>query len=72
MDKGNITICLCASRSIIDKESIVEVSQILNEAGYTITIEADFVTNREGLKPRFPKRLRPCPNSSPALKTGYY
>ncbi|KAA6304767.1 hypothetical protein EZS27_043584, partial [termite gut metagenome] len=23
MDKGNITICLCASRSIIDKESIV-------------------------------------------------
>ncbi|KAA6332659.1 hypothetical protein EZS27_018867 [termite gut metagenome] len=41
MDKGNITICLCASRSIIDKESIVEVSQILNEAGYTITIEAD-------------------------------
>jgi NAD-dependent dihydropyrimidine dehydrogenase PreA subunit len=41
MNKGNITICLCASRSIINKENVMEVSQILNKAGYTIAIEAD-------------------------------
>jgi NAD-dependent dihydropyrimidine dehydrogenase PreA subunit len=41
MDKGKITICICASRSIIDKEKVVEVSHTLSEAGYTVAIVAD-------------------------------
>ncbi|GHU54198.1 hypothetical protein FACS189411_00460 [Bacteroidia bacterium] len=41
MNKGNITICICASRSIIDKDKVVEVSHTLSKAGYTVAMEAD-------------------------------
>jgi NAD-dependent dihydropyrimidine dehydrogenase PreA subunit len=41
MDKGKVTICLCASRTIIDAEKVAGVSQALYEAGYAVSLEAD-------------------------------
>ncbi|KAA6336040.1 hypothetical protein EZS27_015779 [termite gut metagenome] len=41
MGKGKVTICICASRSIIDKDKVVEVLHALSEAGYTVAVEAD-------------------------------
>ncbi|MDR3246332.1 MAG: 4Fe-4S binding protein, partial [Prevotellaceae bacterium] len=41
MNKGKVTICICSSRSIIDREAVVEVSQTLNKAGYAVDMEAD-------------------------------
>jgi NAD-dependent dihydropyrimidine dehydrogenase PreA subunit len=41
LDKGKVTICLCSSRAIIDRDKVVEISQALYEAGYAVTVEAD-------------------------------
>jgi hypothetical protein len=41
MGKGKITICICASRSIIEKEKVVELAHTLSGAGYTVAVEAD-------------------------------
>ncbi|MDR2119861.1 MAG: ferredoxin family protein [Tannerella sp.] len=41
MKKSNVTVCLCTSRAIIDRERAVKVSQILRDAGHAVRLEAD-------------------------------
>jgi hypothetical protein len=41
MDNNKITICLCSSRQIIDKEKVSEVSAVLRKTGYIVQTEAD-------------------------------
>jgi NAD-dependent dihydropyrimidine dehydrogenase PreA subunit len=41
MDKGKVTICLCSSRAIIDRDKVIGISHALYEAGYAVNVEAD-------------------------------
>ena len=41
MSRDIVTICICASRSIIDRAKALTVSKALDEAGYAIRWEAD-------------------------------
>ena len=41
MSERRITICLCSSRSIIDRDKVSCISDRLSKAGYTVNLEAD-------------------------------
>jgi NAD-dependent dihydropyrimidine dehydrogenase PreA subunit len=41
MHTTTVTLCLCASRPLIDREKVVEISRHLTKAGYTLHLEAD-------------------------------
>ena len=41
MDDRRVTICLCVSRSLIDREKVLDVYDSLSKAGYTVSFEVD-------------------------------
>lgn len=36
-----VTVCVCASRSFIDKDKAAEIAAVLKKEGYEVTVEAD-------------------------------
>ena len=41
MSDRKITICLCSSRSIIDRDKVLDISDKLQKSGYTVILEDD-------------------------------